>query len=354
MIDMIKKKVLFFLPSGVGGAEKMTVNIAKMLNSSDYEVKFILVDRSVRDIASFLPTGYEVDLIKIRNIWDFTTFKMIRKMRHERPDIVFCSLKYLNPRVIIAAKVVGGIKIIVRNDAYMNLVKGLTIRLLKYSYPRAGVVIAQTEQMRKEIINTLPVDPRKVITLHNPIDTELIDSRLANVKDPYKVEGVKYVATSRINPYKGQDTLIKAFAKVQESLPNSHLFLVSRFDVEDSYFKKLLTLVEQFGLKNRIHFPGFTDNPYQWLKYADCFVLASRREGLPNTLIEASYVGVPLVATRCLDIITEIVKDGYNGYSVEMDDVDGMAKAMIDAIQIKSPGMTYQPAAKVDFVRLFE
>lgn len=348
-----KKKVLFFLPSGVGGAEKMTVNIAKMLNTS-YEVKFVLIDRSVRDIVKFIPKGYDVSFIKIHNIWDFTTLKLIKKMRQERPNVVFCSLKYLNPRVIIAARIVGGIKTIVRNDAYMNLIKGVTRLLLKYSYPKADIVIAQTEQMRKEIIQTLPVNPAKVITLHNPVDRTLIDSKLANTEDPFTVQGIKYVATSRINSYKGQDTLIKAFAKVQESLPNSHLFIVGRIKENDPYYKELIALVEQFGLKEKVHFPGFTSNPYQWLKYADCFVLASRREGLPNTLIEASYVGVPLVATRCLEIITEIVKDGYNGYTVAIDDVNGMADGMIKALKLKDFTMTYQQATNEQFEELFE
>lgn len=353
MIDRKKKKVLFFLPSGVGGAEKMTVNIAKMLDTSQYEVKFVLVDRTIRDITKFIPKGYDVSFIKIHNIWDFTTLKLIKKMRQEHPDAVFCSLKYLNPRVILAARIVGGIKTIVRNDAYMNLIKGVTRHMLKFSYPKADIVIAQTNQMRDEIIQTLPVDPVKVITLHNPVDRILIDSKLANSENPFTVEGVKYVATSRINSYKGQDTLIKAFEKVRKTMKNSHLFLVGHYKEDDPYYKKLLELVEKFGLKDNVHFTGFTTNPYQWLKFADCFVLASRREGLPNTLIEASFIGVPLVATRCIEIITEIVKDGYNGYTVAIDDVNGMAEAMMKAVYLKNFTMTYQQATKEQFAKLF-
>ena len=102
-----------------------------------------------------------------------------------------------------------------------------------------------------------------------------------------------------------------------------------------------------------MHFTGFSDNPYKWLKYADCFVLASRREGLPNTLIEASYVGVPVVATKCLGVISDIVKDGYNGYMVEMDDVDGMSDAMAKAVLLRDFTMVYKGATKNDFVSLF-
>lgn len=349
-----KKKALFFLPTCVGGAEKMTVNIAKMLDLSNYEVKFVFVDRNIRDITKFIPKEYETIHLKIRNIWDFTTCRMVSLMRHERPDFVFCSLRYLNPRVILAACIVGGIKSIVRNDLNMSELDWFTMLLIRYAYPKADYIVAQTEQMRKEIIDVLPVLPEKVVTLQNPVDTELIDRKLANVDNPYNVQGIKFVATSRIMESKGQDKLIKAFTKLPISNKECHLFIVGKYSEEDPFYLKLLRLINELGVAGRVHFTGFSDNPYMWLKYADCFVLASRREGLPNTLIEASYVGVPVVATRCLEVISTIVKDGYNGYTVEMDDVDGMADAMVKALSLKDFKMIYKEASKEEFISLFQ
>lgn len=350
---MKKIKVLFFLPSGVGGAEKMTVNIAKMLDMSHYEVKFVLVDKEVREIINFIPSDYKYELLKIRNIWDFTTCRLVRIMRREKPDIVFCSLKYLNPRVILAARIVGGIKVIVRNDAYMNLLGNFTMKLIKFTYPKADIVIAQTDQMRKEILSKLPIEENKVVTLHNPVDAQLIKTKLQGAVSPYTVDGIKYVATSRINPTKGQDTLIEAFSRVYKNNNRAHLFLIGLVDENDSYYLKLLSLIKQFKMEDNVHFPGFTDNPYKWLKFADCFVLASRREGLPNTLIEASYIGIPTVATQCLEIIDEIVNDGYNGFVVPVDDVESMSEAMLKAINLKNFSMTYKQATKDQFLELF-
>lgn len=353
MVSDVKKKVLFFLPTCVGGAEKMTVNIAKMLDTSKYKVKFVFVDRSIRDITKFIPGEYETIHLKICNIWDFTICKMVGLMRREQPDIVFCSLRYLNPRVILAARIVGGIKSIVRNDLNMGELDRFTMRLIRYAYPKADYIIAQTDQMRKEILDVLSVLPEKVVTLRNPVDTELIERKLKGVKNPYNVQGIKYVATSRIMESKGQESLIKAFAKLP-NINECHLFIVGKYSDEDPFYMKLLLLIRELGVDGRVHFTGFTDNPYKWLKYSECFVLSSRREGLPNTLIEASYVGVPVVATRCLNVISDIVKDGYNGYIVEMDDVAGMAEAMAKAVSLKNFKMIYKGASKEEFVSLFQ
>ena len=71
-------------------------------------------------------------------------------------------------------------------------------------------------------------------------------------------------------------------------------------------------------------------------------------------MIEASYLGVPCVTTRCLKLMDDIIENGRNGYVVDVDDVDGMAQAMIKASVIKECKMIYKPGRAEDFVKLFE
>ena len=102
-----------------------------------------------------------------------------------------------------------------------------------------------------------------------------------------------------------------------------------------------------------MHLVGFDTNPYKWVKGADCYVLSSRTEGLPNSLIEAMHIGVPVVATRCIPIIERIVADGYNGYLTDVDDIASMEEAMLKAVKLRDFENTYKPATKEDFVGLF-
>ena len=102
-----------------------------------------------------------------------------------------------------------------------------------------------------------------------------------------------------------------------------------------------------------MHFVGYDSNPYRWLKYADCYVMPSRFEGLPNSLIDAMYLGRPVVATRCIPVIDRIVKNGYNGIVVESENVNALAEGMKNAPSLKDYDMTYHPATCEDFISLF-
>ena len=64
----IRKKILFFTPSDVGGAERVTLTFAKMLPRSEYEVKIIFVCDKVGDLKKFVPQWMLTIHIKIRNI----------------------------------------------------------------------------------------------------------------------------------------------------------------------------------------------------------------------------------------------------------------------------------------------
>ena len=71
-------------------------------------------------------------------------------------------------------------------------------------------------------------------------------------------------------------------------------------------------------------------------------------------MIEASYLGVPCVATRCLSIVDEIIKDDQNGYVVNVDDVEAFAQAMLKAVKLKNCKMNYKPGTAEEFAQVFE
>lgn len=352
---MPKRKILFFLPNSVGGAERVTITIAKMLDVEKYDVKFVVVGRSLGDIVKFIPENYDTKLLHVINIWDFAICKMVRLLKKERPQVVFSSFRYLNVRVIAASNMVGGIKTVVRNENTLRTLNMLNYYLVKCSYPKADIVVAQQEEMRKEIIAEIKLPDDKVVVLHNPIDIETINKKLINSTNPYpKVEGIKYVWVGRVSYLKGQDILIKALSIVHKKDGNSHLYFVGQYSENDNYYRAICNEIINLGLQGFVHFVGYTDNPYAWMKYADCFVLPSRIEGLPNSLIEAMYIGKPVVATTCIPVIERIVGDGINGLLVKSEDYEAMANAMQSALYLKMGQLHYQPASYMDVCNLFE
>lgn len=351
---MAKKKVVFFTSPEVGGAERMTITIAKMLEPKHYDIRFIVIGRQKGNIGKFIPSEYPIGLVKIRNIYDFTTIKLYRLMRKEKPDVVFCSLIYLSIRVICAAKLAGGIKIIVRNNIGLSAISHKMLFLCKHTFPKADVVIAQQEEMREELLHYLPLDAKKVVTLHNPIDTKTILEK-SKEQTPYADQNtIKYVWVGRVCREKGQDILIKAFKYVYNKKKESRLYFIGKYNENDIYYQSLVTLINHLNLSHVVSFVGFDSNPYRWVIHSNCFVQPSRLEGLPNALVEAMFLGKPVVATRCIPVVERIVKNGYNGYVVDTEDIKSLSVAMLEALKLKDYTMTYVSANNEDFVKLFD
>lgn len=349
-----KKRVLFFVSPWVGGAERMTVNIAKMLNPAIWDIHFVIVGQSIEEIRKFLPVGTCIHLLKTRNIWDFTIIKMTLLMRQLKPQCVFGSLGYINCRIIIAAKIIGGIKIIVRNDNNLQYYRKDILFLIKNTYPHANYIIAQQEEMRDELVRYLKnVDVKKVLALKNPIDKKSIEEKIEEPSPyPYSTS-INYLSVGRVVRQKGYDILIKSFIQVHERNKNSHLYIVGKYDDKDVYYSELKQIINNEQLNEFVHFVGFDPNPYKWMRYCDCFVMSSRFEGLPNALVEAMYLRRPVVATTCIPIIDRIVENDYNGYKVVPEDIYGLAIAMEKTMKLKDFKMTYVPSSEDEYIELF-
>lgn len=356
MPEQNRKKVLFFLPPSVGGAERMTVLIAKMLPQDEFEVKFVIVGRSLGDIVKFIPEGYPVRLLRINKIWHGGTMLLWKVVREEKPAIVFSSLLYLNARLIIVSRLCRN-KVIIRNNIELSRTTNkINAFLVRMTYKWADKVIAQQEEMHEEIISYTGLQAEKVVTLHNPIDVDYIQGCLKET-NPFPKEAqnqYKYIWTARFSPQKGQDLLVQAFNIVHKEKPNAHLYLLGKYDEGSEFFKSIMDYIQSHKIKDSVHFLGFDSNPYRWIKQADCFVMPSRFEGLPNALIDAMYLEKPVVATRCIPVIDRIVKDCYNGIVVESEDVKALAEGMKKAPLLKDYNMTYHPATIEDFVSLFK
>lgn len=135
----------------------------------------------------------------------------------------------------------------------------------------------------------------------------------------------KIVALGRLDPIKGYDVLLRAWAKIQASLPNWILIIhgegVERLNLER------IALEEK--LQGRVFLPGATEEADRRLAEANLFVMTSRTEGFPNSLCEAMAVGLPAISTDCRCGPADIVNPGKDGVLVPVDDVDALANAIL-------------------------
>lgn len=348
----MKNKVLFIVSPYFGGASRMTITIAKLLDPEKYTVKFLVYGPKMAEIKNYLPSECEVECLKIFNIWDFATLKIAYILKRDKITHVFSSFVFINTRVALAAKMVGNIRVILRNSNHLSHFSLVDKFLMKKIYPLADVIIAQQEEMKEELGNYIPKIKGKLIALQNILDASVVERNML-APSPYKNDGeIRFIWMGRVTYTKGYDVLLRAFRLVRSKMVNAELYLLGKSD-NDEYYKSLKSYIKENNLEHCVHFLGLLENPHSWVKHAHCFVLPSRMEGLPNALIEAMYIGIPVVSTSCIPIISRMIEDGYNGYIVPVDDENSMALAMIKALNLKNFKMTYKPSSVDEYRRLF-
>lgn len=123
---------------------------------------------------------------------------------------------------------------------------------------------------------------------------------------------------------KGHPQLLQAFARVRERHPRASLLLVGD-GIRRPWVEQL---AREAGLADAVVFTGFRPDVPALLAAMDCFALASTRtEGVPQALLQAFAVGVPVVASR-IGGIPEVVTDGETGLLVESEAVPPLAAAI--------------------------
>lgn len=332
---MNKRKILVIAQDCIGGAERVSVTFAKQLLAENFDVSFGLVrlkDSTAESLRTIIPENIGCETI----VWD-SQIGLMRNLhsiiKRIKPDIVFASAMHLNQRLLVLkALFFNGIKAVVRNDNYLYTLPRHKRLSLKMTYQLADFIVSQTAEMEKELID-IGLSPDKILTVRNPIDKDDIDRKL-EAKSPFlgKDEQFRYLAIGRISHQKGFDILIRAFRKVKTAIPQSKLFILGDTNYEGGqYYRYLCSIVKECELEDEIVFCGFSDNPYRYLRDCDVYVLSSRYEGLPNTLLEAQYIGCTPVATKCIPIIERMICDGQDGFLAEPENADSLARAMIRA-----------------------
>lgn len=354
---MKSNKIFFFVTGGVGGAERVTLTIAKMLDKEKFSSTIIVTDKSSCQLSQFMPTDIPVKYLGESHLRVSCFLKILKEILTNRPDYVFTSMSILCIMVIFCCNYLcNGTKVIVRgqiNPSHWGN-KGLVPKMVKFFFPKAYKVVAQTPKMAEEFVSILGVPKEKVVQLYNPIDTKTINEKIKEENPFVDVLGFKYVAVGRCAYQKGYDLLLKAFRIVLNNKQNSRLFIVGR-DVNDEYSKSLHATAKDLKIEDKVSFVGFSPNPYKYIYNSDCYVLSSRDEGLPNVLIEATYLHKQAVAYTCIPIIKDIIQDGVNGYCVNSEDIKALADAMI-CIQNKNMNVAslYRPSSVGDFNDLFK
>lgn len=310
---MTKKSVMFILPNlHTGGAERIITTISNHLSREKF-IPSILLFQKEGGYLDFLKEDVEIIEIKTSSIRS-SLFPILKTIWKRKPDIIFSGWGEISAFLSPFIPLFKGIQFISRETNVVSQhVTRKEIRFFYRFYNNFDKIITQSDDMTEDLLNNFHIKKEKIFKINNPVDFDFINEQLDISQRPkdFDLENKHVVAIGNLSQRKGFDNLLKVFSHLREEKIKLHIL----GDGKDRDF--LYQMKANLNLKNVI-FHGQQKNPYQYLKYADLFVLSSRYEGFPNVLLEAGACGVYALVNNCLGGINEIILPKINGEIFEI------------------------------------
>lgn len=191
-------------------------------------------------------------------------------------------------------------------------------------------VLCVSEDLHQECLQ-LGIPETKCTLIDNAIDTEEF-RRSQRVEDAKRALGLDpecqlIGAVGRLAEEKGFDKLIAAVDQLIQSGRNLQLAIIG----EGSERNALEEQISRTSQPERFHLFGYQSNAIPFYEAMDLYVLSSLREGLPNVLLEAMSLEVPVVATKIAGV-PKLIEDGVNGRLVTAGNVDELQHAISEVL----------------------
>ena len=323
------KKVLFHIHAmGRGGAERVVSILASALVNDGIEVTLVTLWKEKNE--------YEIpEKVKRITIDDklnktgkiektLGRYTVLRKViKDEEPDIVISFCNKANFRASISMQ---GLKtpliVSVRNNPDMDY-RPYRLQTMIMEKKASGCVF-QTEYAKEYFSKRLQ---DKSVIIWNPIDEKYIKAD-ANPEWNSDNKVKRIVSVGRIARQKNHMVMFKAFETVKDEHPDAVLELYGE-DFKDGSFAELKDYIEKRGLDKVVKYMGLSSHIEEDIKDAYMFVMSSDYEGMPNALMEAMALGLPVISTDCpCGGPAMLIENGVNGILTPVKDYESMAEAM--------------------------
>lgn len=336
-----KKVLIVVTKSNFGGAQRYCFDLARALSKDLGEVAVahgsegtgvpgrlaqLLLTENIRSIP--LPSLTR-DMHPIRDLSAYR--ELLALFRTEHPDVVHLNSSKAGGLGALAARHAGVPHIVFTlhgfpGDEARNMFARVSITVatwltIMFTHITITLSVRDFERMRR-----LPFAQRKIILIRNGIESPTFlsprDARkeLRSLAPTLPEHGVWIGSIGELHKNKDPYSALHALSRVQDA----HLVLIG----EGEERARLEETARAEQLSNRVHIVGFIPEAARYLRAFDCFILPSRKEGVPYVLLEAGCAYVPVVASR-VGGVPEVIVNEFTGLLVPPGD----ARALGTAIQ---------------------
>lgn len=327
----MKKKVIIFIPSiEDGGVEKNLFIISNFLAKKINNLKLITTTdtqkkKFSKKINYISYKGILFDNFN-RRIKYFLCLILLLKEYFKNKNIIILSFQ-ANLYCIIFAKIFG-LKVIIRsNSAPIGWSKNFfKKKIYNFIINKADKIIVNSFEFKNEMKKYFNV---KSECIYNPLNyLEIIRKTKDKKPKTFKKKNIfNIINIGRIVDQKDQITILKALNYLikQQKFEKFKFSILGKGNLE----KNLKKYVKKNSLSKYVNFLGYKKNPIPYLKKADLFILSSKYEGLPNVILEAQTLKVPIISSNCKTGPLEILKNGKYGLIFEVGNYTQLAKKIL-------------------------
>ncbi|MBN1825964.1 MAG: glycosyltransferase [Candidatus Eisenbacteria bacterium] len=327
-----------------GGAERVTLSLAGAFSASGADVLCVVDPGAASFRNSLLDAGVRVSAVAEASSRSLAA-PLEEEVRRFRPDWVHIHRTWpLSDRHAAAAAKRGGAGRIIATEHVRSEGCGLRDRLAKRLLVRHDDrIVAVSDAVRRSLIRYWRVPAKRITVIPNGIDTARFRGALPLEPDPFPPGTTHRIGSiGRLERQKGFDVLLEAMTRIRAALPGAVLVIAG----EGSRRADLEERAAGLGLGGAALFPGAIPDAAPFLARLDLFVLPSRWEGLPLTILEAMAAGTPIAATA-VDGTAEAARDGREASLVPPEDPERLAAACVDALRDRAGALRRAEAARI-------
>ncbi|WP_280154028.1 TIGR03088 family PEP-CTERM/XrtA system glycosyltransferase [Piscinibacter sp. XHJ-5] len=213
--------------------------------------------------------------------------------------------------------------------------RSVKFRITRRVYrPFVHQYVALSQQLQRYLLDNIGVAPERVVQLYNGVDTQRF--RPASGARP-PIAGIPFAGSTlwligtvgRLSPIKDQVLLARAFVRALEWAPQAKAHLRLVLAGSGPLRSEVERVLADAGVGELAWLAGDRSDVPDIMRGLDAFALPSLAEGISNTILEAMASGLPIVATSVGGNV-ELLQDGATGRLVPPQDVDAMARALLD------------------------
>ncbi|MCF8234179.1 MAG: glycosyltransferase family 4 protein [Melioribacteraceae bacterium] len=200
-------------------------------------------------------------------------------------------------RVPVVISVIG-------NPVDVQLRNYIRRKSIFYMYRKVDAITV-TGTKSKKFLTTCGINSKKVFILPNAID---VDKFIQNKSMPKEFD---VISLGRLSPEKALINFVEIIKLIKMDIPNVKVAIAGK-GPEEKVIRKKIT---EYGLEENIAIIGYVDSIVEFYNKARIFILTSRSEGLPRTVLEAMSCGIPCIASNVGDM-EDIIEHEVNGFLV--------------------------------------